>query len=131
MSVPQTSIAQKLTITSWGSSYSMNQRKACYEPFMKETGLTIHEDEWDGSIAIIRALVETGNYKSHVLDGSVAVAVAGCDEGLLEPLDWDAMEMSPDDFLPGGSTECGIATIAYGTLFAYRTNVFPTDPPKS
>ena len=39
--------------------------------------------------------------------------------------------MSPDDFLPGGSTECGIATIAYGTLFAYRTDVFPTDPPKS
>ena len=73
-SVPQTVIAQKLTITSWGGSYSMSQRKAYYEPFMKETGLTILEDEWDGSIAIIRAMVETGNYKSHVLDGSVAVA---------------------------------------------------------
>ena len=75
-------------------------------------------------------MVETGNDKSHVLDGSVAVAIAGCDEGLLDPIDWDAMVMSPDDFLPGGSTECGIATIAYGTLFAYRTDVFPTDPPK-
>ena len=128
---PQTSIAQKLTITSWGGSYSASQRKAYYEPFMKETGLTILEDEWDGSIALIRAMVETGNYKSHVLDGSVAVAVAGCDEGLLEPIDWDALGMTPDDFLPGGSTECGIATIAYGTLFAYRTDVFPEDPPKS
>ena len=128
---PQTSIAQQLTITSWGGSYSMSQRKAYYEPFMKETGLTILEDEWDGSIAIIRAMVETGNYKSHVLDGSVAVAVAGCDEGLLEPIDWDALGMTPDDFLPGGSTECGIGTIAYGTLFAYRTDVFLEDPPKS
>ena len=63
VSVPQTTIAQQLTITSWGGSYSMSQRKAYYEPFMKETGLTILEDEWDGSIALIRAMVETGNYK--------------------------------------------------------------------
>ena len=69
-SVPQMSIAQEITVVSWGGSYSMSQRKAYYEPFMKETGLTILEDEWDGSIAIIRAGVETGNYKAHVYDGS-------------------------------------------------------------
>ena len=68
-SVPQVSIAENLTIVSWGGSYSASQRKAYYEPFMKETGLEILEDEWDGSIAIIRAAVETGNYKAHVYDG--------------------------------------------------------------
>ena len=130
-SVPQTSIAQEITVVSWGGSYSASQRKAYYEPFMKETGLAILEDEWDGSIAILRAVVETGNYKAHVYDGSVAVAVAGCDEGLLEPINWEAMGMTPDDFLPGDTTECGIATIAYGTLFAYRTDVVPEDPPKT
>ena len=57
--VPHASLAQQLTITSWGGSYSMSQRNAYYEPFMKETGLTILEDEWDGSIALIRAMVET------------------------------------------------------------------------
>ena len=41
VSVPQTSIAQQITVTSWGGSYSMSQRKAYYEPFMKETGLTL------------------------------------------------------------------------------------------
>ena len=62
VAMPRTSIAQNLTIVSWGGSYSMSQRKAYYESFMKETGLTILEDEWDGSIAIVRAAVETGNY---------------------------------------------------------------------
>ena len=88
MSVPQISNAETITITSWGGSYSMSQRKAYYEPFMKETGHVVLEDEWDGSVAMIRAMVETGNYKTHVLDGSVAVAIAGCDEGILDPIDW-------------------------------------------
>ena len=123
--------AQEITVTSWGGSYSASQREAYYKPFTKETGITVLEDEWDGSIAMVRAMVDTGNYKSHVLDGSVAAAVAGCDEGILEPIDWGKLGMTPDDFLPGGTTECGIATIAYGTLFAYRTDVFPDEPPKT
>ena len=47
MSAPQTTIADTLTVTSWGGSYSMSQRKALHEPFMKETGHVVLEDEWD------------------------------------------------------------------------------------
>jgi putative spermidine/putrescine transport system substrate-binding protein len=130
MSAPQISTAATMTVTSWGGSYSASQRKAYYEPFMKETGHQILEDEWDGSVAVIRAMVDTNNYKTHVLDGSVAVAMAGCDEGILEPVNWEALGMTPDDFLPGGSTECGIATIAYSTLYAYRTDTYPDNPPQ-
>ena len=130
--VPQVSVAQQnITVTSWGGSYSMSQRKAYYEPFMKDTGIDVLEDEWNGSIAIIRAMVDTKNYKAHIFDGSVAAAQAGCDEGILEPIDWDKLGMKPDDFLPGGAHECGIATIAYGTVFAYRTDVYSDDPPKT
>ena len=108
--------AETLTITSWGGAYSMSQRKAYYEPFMKETGHVVLEDEWDGSIAMIRAMVETGNYKTHVIDGVPAVVVAGCDEGILEPIDWDKLGMTMDDMLPGGSHECGVGTIAWSTI---------------
>ena len=31
MSAPQTTIAETLTVTSWGGSYSMSQRKALHE----------------------------------------------------------------------------------------------------
>ena len=131
LAAPASVTAETITVTSWGGSYSMSQRKAYHEPFMKETGHTVLEDEWTGSPAVIRAQVETGSYKSHIYDGSVAVTVAGCDEGFLEPIDYDKLGMTMDDFLPGGAHECGIGTIAYSTLYAYRTDVYPDDPPKT
>ena len=51
--------AETLTVTSWGGAYSMSQRKAYYEPFMKETGHVILEDEWGGELAAIRAQVDS------------------------------------------------------------------------
>ena len=124
-------LAATITVTSWGGSYSASQRKAYHEPFMAETGHTVLEDEWDGSLALIRAMFETGNYKSHLIDGSVTAAQAGCDEGWLETIDWDRLGMSPDDFIDGAAHECGVGTITYSTLYAYRTDIYPDDPPGS
>ena len=130
-SAPDSTLAGTITVVSWGGSYSASQREAYYKPFMEETGHTVLEDEWDGSAALLRAMVETGNYKAHVYDGSVAVAQAGCDEGFVETIDYERLGMTPDDFLAGGSHECGIGTIAYSTLYAYRTDDYPEDPPKN
>ena len=87
--------------------------------------------KWDGSIGLIRAMVEAGNYKTHLIDGSVTAAQAGCDEGFLETIDWDRLGLSPDDLIDGAAHECGVGTITYSTLYAYRTDVYPDDPPGS
>ena len=79
---------------------------------MKETGHVVLEDEWSGDIAMIRAMVDTGNYKTHIIDGVPDVVIAGCDEGILEPIDWDKLGMTPDDFLPGAGTSVGLARSA-------------------
>ena len=42
---PAVVVADTITVTSWGGSYSMSQRKAYHEPFMKETGHVVLEDE--------------------------------------------------------------------------------------
>ena len=117
--------AETLTVTSWGGAYSMSQRKAYYEPFMKETGHTILEDEWGGELSAIRAQVDTGNYKWDVVDVETGPAMQGCDEGFLEPLDQEKLGLTADDFIPGGLLECAIGTITYSTLIAYRTDVYP------
>lgn len=131
MGPPSVALAGTITVTSWGGSYSASQRKAYYEPFMAETEHTVLEDEWDGSIGLIRAMVETGNYKTHLIDGSVTAAQAGCDEGFLETIDWERLGLSPDDLIDGAAHECGVGTITYSTLYAYRTDVYPDDPPAS
>ena len=45
----------ELTITSWGGAYQESQRKAYFEPFMKE-GNKVTEEEYNGEIAKLRAM---------------------------------------------------------------------------
>ena len=125
---PSPSVAQDtVTVASWGGAYSMSQRKAYHEPFAKETGITVLEEEWGNSLGEIREQVETGNYKWHLIDLEPGNTIAGCDEGILEPLDWSKLERGPDDFLPGAALDCGIGTISWSTIFAYSADVYPGD----
>ncbi len=119
--------AETLTVTSWGGSYSMSQRKAYYEPFMKETGNVILEDEWAGELSAIRAQIETNNYKWDVIDIETGPVIQGCDEGIFESLDQDKLGLTEDDFIDGGLLECALGTITWATVLAYRTDVYSTD----
>ncbi|HJP10818.1 MAG TPA: ABC transporter substrate-binding protein [Arenicellales bacterium] len=111
--------ADNLTATSWGGSYSESQRKAYYEPFMKATGHTVLEDEWGGDLAKIRAMVETNTYTTHVIDAESPDVQQGCDEGILEPIDYDALGFGPDDMAAGAGHECGVGTISWSTTLVY------------
>ena len=53
--------AEDLTIVGWGGTTQAAHKVAYFDPFIKETGLKIVEDEWNGEMAKIRAMVETGN----------------------------------------------------------------------
>ena len=116
------SAQDSLTFTSWGGAYSDSQRKAYHEPFTKETGIQILEDEWSGDIAQIRVQVETKNYKWHVIDVETDHVLAGCDEGILEVLDWDLLG-GKDRFVAGASNDCGAGTISWSTIYAYDGDV--------
>lgn len=123
--------ADQITIVSWGGSYSESQRHAFYEPFAEKTGVTVLEDEWQGDMAKIRAMVETKTYQGTVFDAESAHLVSGCDEGLWERIDYSKLGFSPDEFLPGAASECGVGSISWSTLFAYDADTFPGDGPKS
>ena len=114
----------KITVASWGGAYSMSQRKAFHEPYMKETGITVLEDEWQGTVGSIRGQVDTGNYKWHVIDSERDMVILGCDEGFLEPIPWDMMG-GEDAFVEGWTEECGVPTITWSTIYAYDADVYP------
>jgi putative spermidine/putrescine transport system substrate-binding protein len=121
---PAPSYSQQLTATSWGGAYSMSQRKAYYEPFTAEFGITVLEDEWDGSMSKVRAMVDTGNYVTHVIDAEKSDVVEGCDEGTLETIDYSRIG-GKDKFIPGAALECGVGTITWSTIYAYDGDAFP------
>ena len=86
--VPTAAAQEKqLTIVSWGGAYQESQRKAYYEPYAKEMGVKIVEEEYDGELGKLKAMKDAGNVTWDVLDVDSAHALAGCDEGLLEKLD--------------------------------------------
>ena len=124
---PAPSLAQdSITIASWGGAYSMSQRKAFHEPYMKETGITVLEDEWQGTLGQIRAQVDTGNYLWHVIDSERDMIITGCDEGFLEPIPWEMMG-GKDAFVEGWTEECGVPTITWSTIYAYDADIYPDD----
>ena len=124
-------LADDLTIVSWGGGYSEAQRKAYYEPYRDETANNVLEDEWAGSNASIQVQVDTGIYKWSIITGGSDNMVAGCDEGILEIIDYGRLGLSEDDFIAGAAGECGVGTFVYSIVTAYETEVFGKDGPTS
>lgn len=128
---PAAAAADQITVVSWGGSYSESQRRAFYEPFAQSTGTTVLEDEWQGDMAKIRTMVDSRNYQGDVFDAESAHLLAGCDAGLWERIDYSKLGFTPDDFLPGAATECGVGSISWSTLFAYDADAVTGAGPQS
>lgn len=125
---PEAPTGKQLTIVSWGGAYQESQRKAYYEPYSKDKGIKIVEEEYDGELGKLKAMKEAGNVTWDVMDVDSAHALAGCDEGLLEELDYSKIA-DKSKFLPGTALDCAVGTIAYSTIFAYNADVYKENPP--
>jgi putative spermidine/putrescine transport system substrate-binding protein len=121
--------ARDLTITSWGGAYQNAQRELYFAPFQKETGIKLVEDTWDGGIGVLRTKAQ-GTPVWDVVQVETDELVLGCEEGILEPLDWQALG-GKDKFLPAAVHECGVGAIVWATILAYDGNKFPTGGPAS
>ena len=117
-----------LTVTSWGGAYTKSQEKAYFEPFAKETGTKILQDEWDGTTAKIKAMVDTGEVTWDVVDVEPGHALQGCEEGWLEKFDYSAFG-GKDAFVDGAAMDCAVGTIVFGTIYAYDADKFPNGGP--
>ena len=125
---------RSITAVSFGGSYAKASVKAYHEPFMQETGIDIRLDEYNGGLAQIRAQVETGNVNWDVVDLNATDVLRGCDEGLLEEIDYDALPPAPDgtpaveDFVTT-TLDCGVAVTIFADVYAYNKKNFPGAKP--
>ncbi len=122
---------RELRIVSWGGSFQAAQRKVYFEPFTKETGIKIKEDEWAKSnMAVVEAMVKSGKITWDIIDQGGMDIIAACDAGIVEPLDIDALG-GLDRYLPGSVYECGIHTTIAAEIPAYNSDKFPGEKPDS
>jgi putative spermidine/putrescine transport system substrate-binding protein len=128
--VATSAAARDLTVVSWGGTYQEAQRKVYFEPFQKETGITVIEDSWDGGIGTLRAKVQGGQVAWDVVQVEAEELAIGCDEGLFVPLDWQKLG-GREAFLPSAVHDCGVGAILWSTVLAYDGARFPQAGPRS
>ena len=119
--------ADELTITSWGGAYQESQRKAFFEPFVKD-GNKVTEEEYNGEIAKLRAMVESKAVTWDVVDIDTQTALAACAEGVLETIDWGKLGLDKAKFIGGDLQDCAVPNIVYATIIAYDTSKMPDGP---
>jgi putative spermidine/putrescine transport system substrate-binding protein len=122
--------AVDLTVTSSGGAYQDAQREVYFEPFKQATGTDLVEDVWNGGLGAIRAKVEGGGQEWDVVQVEADDLVLGCEEGLYEPIDWEAIG-GKDQFIEAAVDDCGVGTIVWSTVLAYDADKIADDPPQS
>ena len=68
-----------ISVMSFGGAYQEAQRKAVFEPYAAEKGVTVEEQEYGGEIAKIAAMIESGNTTVDVVDVDAPTLLQGCD----------------------------------------------------
>ncbi|KPL53508.1 spermidine/putrescine ABC transporter substrate-binding protein [Prosthecomicrobium hirschii] len=120
-------LAQDLTITSWGGAYQKSQDEAYFKPYTAKTKIKITQEEYNGEISKIRAMVESGKTTWDAIDVDAATAQQGCDEGILLPIDYSKFG-GKDKFVKGSTFECAVPTIIYSTIYAYDADKIKDGP---
>ena len=130
LAFPWDAHSQSLTVSSWGGHYGDSQRTAYFEPFTAATGIQIIVDDWGGDLAKIRAMVATGRYQSHALDAESSDVAQGCAEGILEPIDYGQLGLSPKDMQPGAAHPCGVGNVAWSVVLVFDRARLGDDSPE-
>ncbi|RDD62561.1 ABC transporter substrate-binding protein [Ferruginivarius sediminum] len=112
--------ARDLTVVSWGGSYQDAQREVYFEPFKEATGTSLLEDSYNGGLAKIRSMVQTGTVTWDVVQVEAPELIRGCQQGLFEFIPWDKMG-DRGNFIDGAATDCGVGTIVWAVALAYNT----------
>jgi putative spermidine/putrescine transport system substrate-binding protein len=124
--------AQTITLVNQGGAPGEAQKVAIFEPFTKETGIQIKVDTYNQELAKIRAQIETKNAIWDVVSLNPLNERAGCEEGLLEKIDWKSL-IDPRQFEAiGGFGECGAPYLVSPGAMVYDGAKFSEDKvPKS
>ena len=120
--------AGDLTIVSWGGAYQDAQSKAVFEPVAKAMGIPIKQDTY-GGISDVRLQVQAGAVSWDIIDTGSGGGARGGVEGILEPLDYNLIDVS--NFVPGTYLSHCVGTITFSTVFAYNTETYSGSVPQT
>ena len=119
--------AEQITVVNNGGAAGAAFRDAYYKPWTAKTGNTVVDDAFNQELAKLRTQVETNNVTWDVVSVTAINEATGCEEGLLEPIDWSKL-LDPKDFEEvGGFGKCGVPNNFVSGGLVYDGDVIPAD----
>ena len=124
---PARAQARDLTIVSWGGAYQEAQREVYFRPWMQSRRQRMLEATWDGGVDVLRDRVRSGVNSWDVVQVEGAELLLGCEEGLFDRLDWDAIG-GRDQYIPEAVNDCGVGAVLYSFVLAWDRARLPQAP---
>jgi putative spermidine/putrescine transport system substrate-binding protein len=123
-----------LTIVSWGGAFTRSQMLAYVLPYRELRDRWVNVEDYEGGLDQIRDQVASANVKWDLVSLELSDATAGCEEGLLEPIDHDILAPAPDgtlarqDFFDLALQPCAVGYDIFATVVAYDTRRYAEPP---
>ena len=117
-----------VTIASWGGSYQEAQSKALFEPAAANSGIEVKQETY-GGMSDVRLQVSSGQVTLDIVASGSGSAARAAAEGLLEPLDYDVIDVST--FYPNLYSDYCVGGDVFSTVYAWNTDTYGEDGPQS
>lgn len=112
--------SKQLVVVHWGGAGGDANRKAYFEPFMKETGIEIIEETGPG-MEKVKAQIDAGAVTWDLLvDIGRFRMFQGLEQNLLEKIDYNIVT-NTDDLIEDGAHEFGVASNVGSEVITYNT----------
>ena len=120
--------AQEITVASWGGAYTHAQSEALFKPAAKALNITIKEETF-GGMSDVRLKVKANAVEWDIVVSGSGSAARAAEEGLLELLDYDLIDVS--DFYPGLYQPHCVGNDVFSTVMAWNTETYGDNGPKN
>lgn len=123
-----------LTMVSFGGAFTKSQMLAYVQPYREIEGRWVAVEDYRGGLEPIRDQVRAANVTWDLVSMELPDAIAGCDEGLLRPIDHGILQPAPDgtpaaqDFYDVALQRCAVGFDVFATVVAYDRERFAAPP---
>ncbi|WP_166366173.1 ABC transporter substrate-binding protein [Pseudomonas akapageensis] len=110
--------APGMVVVSYGGAGQKALDEAFFKPFGVKDGSPLMQSEYNGEMARIKVMVDSGNVDWDVVQIEGPDLLRGCDEGMYEHLDWKSI-IPTDQLIADAAQECGSAAMVWSVAIAY------------
>lgn len=119
--------APDMVVVAYGGAGQKAQDAAIFQPFSAQDGSKLIQSEYNGEMARIKVMVDTGNVDWDLVMIEAPDLMRGCEEGMYERLDWAKLGRS-EQLIPDAAQECGSAVLVWSVAIAYDRNKLAQAP---